>query len=514
MQYLRRIPATNQNNTTFPRLMNRPYSYFTPNCRRLASNISAIYRLNRAYFLCPIGNNCATSALCIQHRGLTFEKNPPEKERTDADDTAKTKDFEYFRKKDEKAERDKGFGKMTTIFSLAYLGVFALGILYWLTKDKWSADSRKFSLSKSQHESESYLSSIRSVPFEDSIEKLLKSGKVVRIIHFPLHNKAVAVLHPGAIIDGVEVKDRAIALNLRGNHLLIHPDSFANEIRRLETDIGIEPGHGVLIEHMQYLRRIPATNQNNTTFQRLTNRPYSYFIPNCRRLASNISGIDRRNRAYFLCPTGNNCATSAFCIQQRGLRTKKPNENQKVGSSSDDISKTIRKAGIETHDEDFEYFRNKAEKVGRGKEFENMARKVNVAYFALGAFALGFLYWVMKDTRSSGPPRIYGRKSHHEYSSYVSGRSVPYEDFIEKLLKSGEVARIIHFPLSKKAVAVLHPGAIIDGVEVKDRAIALNLRGNHLLIHPDSFANEIRRLETDIGIEPGHGVLIEVVNKT
>ncbi|KAI1697743.1 hypothetical protein Ddc_19553 [Ditylenchus destructor] len=49
---------------------------------------------------------------------------------------------------------------------------------------------------------------------------------------------------------------------------------------------------------------------------------------------------------------------------------------------------------------------------------------------------------------------------------------------------------------------------------VKDRAIDLNLRSNHLLIHPDSFANKIRRLETDIRIGPGNGVLIEVVNKT
>ncbi|KAI1703912.1 hypothetical protein Ddc_16383 [Ditylenchus destructor] len=245
-------------------------------------------------------------------------------------------------------------------------------------------------------------------------------------------------------------------------------------------------------------------------------RPHSYFIPNCRRLASNFSGIARLNRAYFLCPNGNNSATSALCVQQRGLRTanKKPNEKQKSESSGDDISKTIRKAGIETHGEDFEYFRNKAEKAGRGEEFEKMARKVNGAYFALGVFAFGLLYWVMRDTRSSDSPRISGSRSHHEYASYLSARSVPYEDFIEKLLKSGEVARIIHFPLNKKAVAVFHPGAVIDGVEIKDRAIALNLRGNHLLIHPDSFAKEIRRLETDIGIEPGNGVFIEVVHKT
>ncbi|KAI1703910.1 hypothetical protein Ddc_16381 [Ditylenchus destructor] len=237
--------------------MSRPHSYFIPNCRRLASNFSGIDRLNRAYFLCPNGNNSATSALCVQQRGLqSFEKNPNDKERSNtfADGTSKTveKDDEYFWKrkmKEKKAENDKKFGNVIKIGSYLYLGLFALGILLWVTKDRWLSDSPKLSLRKSKHESAAYLSTLRSVPFENSIEKLLKSGKVARIIHFPRHEKAVVVLHPGAIIDGVEVKDRAIALNLEStNHLLIHPDSFAKEIRRLEKDIGIKSGNGVRIE--------------------------------------------------------------------------------------------------------------------------------------------------------------------------------------------------------------------------------------------------------------------------
>ncbi|KAI1703085.1 hypothetical protein DdX_15144 [Ditylenchus destructor] len=101
----------------------------------------------------------------------------------------------------------------------------------------------------------------------------------------------------------------------------------------------------------------------------------------------------------------------------------------------------------------------------------------------------------------------------HEYGACLARKSYPFEDFIEKLLKSGNVKRIIHFPTHKKLVVVVTPGTNIEGLPTGKEAIPLNLFSTHGIhaLKPAAVAREVRRLEKQIGIKSSGAVPIEVV---
>ncbi|KAI1697526.1 hypothetical protein Ddc_19653 [Ditylenchus destructor] len=101
----------------------------------------------------------------------------------------------------------------------------------------------------------------------------------------------------------------------------------------------------------------------------------------------------------------------------------------------------------------------------------------------------------------------------HEYGCYLDRKTYPFEDFIEKLLKSGNVKRIIHFPVHKKMVVVVSPGLNIEGLPTGKEAIPLHLFDTYAVhaLKPAGVAREIRRLEKQIGNKSSGAVPIEVV---
>ncbi|KAI1705261.1 hypothetical protein DdX_13729 [Ditylenchus destructor] len=98
-----------------------------------------------------------------------------------------------------------------------------------------------------------------------------------------------------------------------------------------------------------------------------------------------------------------------------------------------------------------------------------------------------------------------------EYGSYLAKKSYPFEDFIEKLLQSGTVKRIIHFPPFKRAVVVLSSGIDIEGLPADKQVIPLNVFGHRTIHSSASLTQEIRRFESKLGILPSNGVPIEVI---
>ncbi|KAI1701601.1 hypothetical protein Ddc_17543 [Ditylenchus destructor] len=98
-----------------------------------------------------------------------------------------------------------------------------------------------------------------------------------------------------------------------------------------------------------------------------------------------------------------------------------------------------------------------------------------------------------------------------EYGSYLTKKSYPFADFIEKLLQSGNVTRIIHFPPYKRVVVVLSAGVDIEGLPADKEVIPLNVFGHRTIHSSASLTQEIRRFENKLGVLPSSGVPIEVI---
>ncbi|KAI1700083.1 hypothetical protein Ddc_18277 [Ditylenchus destructor] len=371
--------------------------------------------------------------------------------------------------------------------------------MYWI----WKSDSELKSKVGMQYAL--YLSS-ESVPFDDSIEKLLKSGKVKQIIHLMWFGKAIAVLKPGAIVDGVTKGEEAVVLNLENSAWKVRcwGPGFAQEVRRVEKQIGIEPSNNVPIKVEGEVQLWPQNAKS----------------------ASNSS----------------RCA-SPSAVQRRELRTAAQNSERKKPETSSTNSSTIFLSGFFNFDK---FCEKHLKGVNKEKFSESETKQIKVNHqwaFLISRYVLPFLfilagvnmyrYWLIA--------KEFDSKSEKQYATFLSSESIPFDDCIEKLLKSGKVTQIIHLPHLEKALAVLNPGAVIrgvtstvthfteipgheeglgvlstgavvDGVKMRQEVVVLNLE-NSALTSGHDFIEQVRRVEKQIGIEPSHEVPIKVVEK-
>ncbi|CAB3404660.1 unnamed protein product [Caenorhabditis bovis] len=84
-------------------------------------------------------------------------------------------------------------------------------------------------------------------------------------------------------------------------------------------------------------------------------------------------------------------------------------------------------------------------------------------------------------------------------------KGIPMNTFIEKYLNRGEVQRIIFVPTNTRAIAFLHPNAVIDGQLAKERTIVVEYPQN-----AQQFWADIRKAEGELGIGLTEGVRIDL----
>ncbi|CAP31861.1 Protein CBG12981 [Caenorhabditis briggsae] len=82
---------------------------------------------------------------------------------------------------------------------------------------------------------------------------------------------------------------------------------------------------------------------------------------------------------------------------------------------------------------------------------------------------------------------------------------IPMKTFVEKYLKHGEVKRIVFVPANARAIAILHPGAVIDGQPAAEKTVIVEYPQNS-----QQFWAEIRKAEAEIGIGLSEGVQIDL----
>ncbi|CAJ0585495.1 unnamed protein product, partial [Mesorhabditis spiculigera] len=81
---------------------------------------------------------------------------------------------------------------------------------------------------------------------EEFVLKYLKRGEVRKIVYLPAEQKAVAVLHDGAVVDGRLVGKQTVTINANQT-----PAEFWAEIRRVEASMGIPLQQGVDLQLQQ-----------------------------------------------------------------------------------------------------------------------------------------------------------------------------------------------------------------------------------------------------------------------
>ncbi|KAF1765777.1 hypothetical protein GCK72_005730 [Caenorhabditis remanei] len=82
---------------------------------------------------------------------------------------------------------------------------------------------------------------------------------------------------------------------------------------------------------------------------------------------------------------------------------------------------------------------------------------------------------------------------------------IPMKTFVDNYLKHGEVKRIVFVPGNTRAIAILHPGAVIDGKPASDQSVVVEYPQN-----AQQFWADIRKAEAEIGIGLAQGVQIDL----
>uniref|UniRef100_A0A8R1E7A9 Uncharacterized protein n=1 Tax=Caenorhabditis japonica TaxID=281687 RepID=A0A8R1E7A9_CAEJA len=82
---------------------------------------------------------------------------------------------------------------------------------------------------------------------------------------------------------------------------------------------------------------------------------------------------------------------------------------------------------------------------------------------------------------------------------------IPMKTFIEKYLNRGEVKRVVFVPANTRAIAILHPGAVIDGKPARDQSVVVEYSQNS-----QQFWADVRKAEAELGIGLSQGVQIDL----
>ncbi|CAD6192488.1 unnamed protein product [Caenorhabditis auriculariae] len=90
--------------------------------------------------------------------------------------------------------------------------------------------------------------------------------------------------------------------------------------------------------------------------------------------------------------------------------------------------------------------------------------------------------------------------------SFVTSTGIDFQEFSQKVFeKNGEVQKILFVPSHTRAIAFLHPGAVVDGHKVKDNLLVINYPHN-----AQQFWADIRKEEAELGISLAQGVPINL----
>ncbi|CAI5441279.1 unnamed protein product [Caenorhabditis angaria] len=84
------------------------------------------------------------------------------------------------------------------------------------------------------------------IPFKKFIDSYLKHGEVKRIVFLPANQRAVAILHQGAFIDGKPSGEQSVVIEYQQN-----AQQFWADIRKSEGELGIGLSQGVQIDLYQ-----------------------------------------------------------------------------------------------------------------------------------------------------------------------------------------------------------------------------------------------------------------------
>ncbi|KAI1708404.1 hypothetical protein Ddc_14372 [Ditylenchus destructor] len=265
------------------------------------------------------------------------------------------------------------------------------------------------------------------------------------------------------------------------------------------------------------------TSANKKTWPFFLQRAYS--SRNNFHVLQRSTLVPNLNKILFR-PNGNISVRAVLLLfQQRSFATSS-DENNSLGPDGykGKIAQNLKRSDPRVGKIDIEPSREtESEFVDRTEEILNYERsgadvtlgKCMLVFFQVltGAFiglVLFLLYTAVKKSYEDpldDPLKVLEL----EYGSYLAKKSYPFEDFIEKLLQSGNVTRIIHFPPYKKVVVVLSPGTDIGGLPADKEAIPLNVFGHRSIHSSASLTQEIRRFENKLGILPSNGVPIEVI---
>ncbi|KAI6184186.1 hypothetical protein M3Y97_00569300 [Aphelenchoides bicaudatus] len=188
------------------------------------------------------------------------------------------------------------------------------------------------------------------------------------------------------------------------------------------------------------------------------------------------------------------CAQPSFqVIPVRYVRTKQHDAGDSKENKSDHTDSSYSKSSDSAEERQKSGFNQANVKF-------NEVRAKRLGYYFVGSFVFAALcsYLLLRQGFIQGLP--------------VTGESeIPFDVFVEKFLKAGEVRRITYLASNGVGMAELHDGAVIDGKPYEKPGVIFKY-DRFVAGQPEMLQAEIRQIEQKLGISSRDAVPINNVS--
>jgi hypothetical protein len=90
----------------------------------------------------------------------------------------------------------------------------------------------------------------------------------------------------------------------------------------------------------------------------------------------------------------------------------------------------------------------------------------------------------------------------------LEAEAIEFDEFLQHILPTGEVARVIYFPNKQRAIALLQPNALINGKPYPSDVIPIKIERTNPS-QPDQVRLEIRHAEEKLGLPLREGIPVD-----
>ncbi|CAJ0926239.1 unnamed protein product, partial [Mesorhabditis belari] len=131
---------------------------------------------------------------------------------------------------------------------------------------------------------------------------------------------------------------------------------------------------------------------------------------------------------------------------------------------------------------------------------ENMKRRFRIYILGMTAVSFGVTLYLMTRLvlkQAEANPEVTPQA--------IAEPGIAIDDFLHNYLEKGEVRKVVFLPHEKKAIAVLHDGAVIGGRMSKDNVVTVATD-----LSAAQFWAEVRKVEDELGIPLSQGVALQL----